>query len=443
MTDIELDYPDVLGMITGGPRFSAEVVQCAFGIHPRTFATGQVIEALLLLQNTCDKPVQVSVMPHLPKKDIDGNRLSMITVKDTIQITLPPAETGLVHIPVSALPPTPPSQGNKLGVRLEVRPPKNFQLIRSAAGGRPASILNMSPFRLNILREIGFSVAFEDDHLITGFDILPGIINAPQPAMTFRYETLWSAKELPQERARYEEMSRRAQAFAQTLDHARLLVPLIRATEKRYDEAGLPLHPAEARFVGKLLAYTMEDGLNTEDGFGLDHSAWFFRLTSVIDDKVILNNVETLVEVLYIGALRDAVRLGLKMIERATGDNLGKPDEHVVYADEVVLSLRGDVRIDLSHAYLPLVLAGVMVNDKIRDGRENLWTSLSQLREAWRGRVRLAGSEYDWVARILSDLISDAENTLIALRIPRPEKPPEKKSEKATPDDTNARKPNS
>src|ERR1044071_1767619 len=157
-TNAVLDYPDVLGTITGGSRLNVELIQCAFAVYPPSTALGQPFEALVLLQNICDRPLQVNVAVQLPRKDSNGNRMSVITSKDEVLITLQGGETGLLHIPIVPHLPTQPSQNNQLGVRFQVRGiPKTYRIVRHIHGGRPASALNMSPFRLNILREVGFT----------------------------------------------------------------------------------------------------------------------------------------------------------------------------------------------------------------------------------------------------------------------------------------------
>src|SRR5258708_9576965 len=94
-TNLPPDYPDVLGTITGGARLNVDFVQCALAAYPPSTAVGQPFEGLLLLQNMIDKPVQVDVTLQLPRKDVNGNRISMITAKDQAQVTLQGGETGL------------------------------------------------------------------------------------------------------------------------------------------------------------------------------------------------------------------------------------------------------------------------------------------------------------------------------------------------------------
>jgi hypothetical protein len=415
-----LGYPDVLGMVTGGIRHHAEVVQCAFAVHPTSITVGQALEALVLIQNACDRPIHVRLHLSLPRKDVEGNRISLVAAKEMIPLDLHGGEVGLLHVPIIPFPPTAPGEAYVVGVRLEPRAPRGCQQVHGPHGGRPASILNISPFRLNILREARFSAEMEGGYLVRTFNILPGAINAAPGETAPRYEVLWSARELPQEQARYQALSEQAAQYAGALDRAALLAPLRAVTEQRYASAGLPLHPAEALFIAKTLTYAMEDGLHIESAFDLRDSRWFQRLVTVAADRGLLDDVDALVAFLYTAVVRDAVRLGLLMVERESGQGLGSAADHLAYADEVMLALERQQGIDLGHAYLPLILAGLLIHNDVKDSRESLWDSLTHIREAWRGRVRLAGSQYEWVARLLSDFSYAAEQRLFRAGVPRP-----------------------
>jgi hypothetical protein len=415
-----LDYPDVLGTITGGPRLTIDVVQCAFAVYPRGTAVGQPFEALVLLQNICDKPIQVQVSLMLPRKDTSGNRLTLITPKDEIVINMQPGETGMLHMPVVPHLPTQPSQNNKMLVRVRVKAPGRYKYVRQPLGGRAASALNMSPFRLNILREVSFiATAADPDVLSAPFDIIPGLMeNIPVSAP--RYESIWTTKELPNEEATYKNNFALAEKFAAAISRSVVMEPLIEITEKRFVQIGMPLHPAEALFMSKALTYTMEDGIDLEPGFKLETSRWFQRLVSIMQDQYILQDSQQLVSFLYTAVLHDAVRLCLPIIERAGKQKFGTSEEHAEYADEVVMALEGRQPVDLGHIYLPLVLNGILLNQGVKLPKESLWTNIEQMREAWRGRVRLAGSAFDPVAKMLDNFLYEAEQTLIRSRVPRP-----------------------
>lgn len=420
-TTSELDYPDILGMITGGPRLNVEVVQCAFGVHPHAAAVGQPFEALVLLQNACDKPAQVTVTVRLPRKDATGNRINISTPKEVIPINLEASEMGLLHIPVVTSEPTQPSPDNLLGVQIGVKGPRRYKTVRPAFGGRAASMLNMSPFRLEILREVGFTANVRDQNMLVDlFNVIPGSVNpAPMPAAP-RYETLWMAKELPKEQARYAEMTEQAKRFANTLSRNLVMEPLTVTTENVFARAGLPLHPGESIHIAKTLTYVMEDGLEIEPGFKLIEGRWFRMLASVMDDKSITGDIDRLIAYLYPGVVHDAVRVGLVLVETHARERLGTRQEHIAYADEVIASLTNPNGTDLGHAYLPLILAGIVLTWRVKGVKENPWTSCAEIREAWQGRKSLGGAPYEWVDRVLNMFLDQSEKYLADIRVPRP-----------------------
>jgi hypothetical protein len=414
------EYPDVLGTITGGVRHNIDIVQCAFAVYPPSTAVGQPVEALVLLQNTCDKPIQVTVSIQLPRKDSQGNRMSLITPKDEIQVGMQAGETGLLHVPVVPHLPTQTSENNKMTVQVQSRIPKNYKLVRQPHGGRAATALNMSPFRLNILREVGFTaIPGAPGTLTSEFSIIPGHVDTIPP-LDVRYETLWSAKEYPNEQAKYTQLAAAAERFAATLSRTQVYQPLISITEQRFARVGLPLHPGESLFVAKLLTYIMEDGLDLEEGFELKQGRWFNRLASIVSDQYMIEDDNRLVNFLYTAVVHDSVRVGLNMVERTAKKKFGTQDEHFTYADEVVSALEGNYPIDLSHVYLPLILAGIMLHQRVKAPKENLWGGIGKLREAWAGRQRLADSHFEPVAEMLEDFLHEAENQLYRARIPKP-----------------------
>src|SRR5258707_4380031 len=180
-----------------------------------------------------DKPVQVDVTLQLPRKDVNGNRISMITAKDQAQVTLQGGETGLLHIPIVPHLPTQPSQDNVLSVQVEAHgPTKGYSVVRHVHGGRAATALNMSPFRLNILREVGFvALSTAPGSLSARFAIIPGVVEKI-PTGDIRYETLWTAKELPSEQVRYAGMAAQAERLAATISRAKAMDPLYIVTEQ-------------------------------------------------------------------------------------------------------------------------------------------------------------------------------------------------------------------
>ena len=122
---------------------------------------------------------------------------------------------------------------------------------------------------------------------------------------------------------------------------------------------------------------------------------------------------------LYLGALYDAVWVTLPMVQTATGKRYGTRQEHRLYADRVVQAVQGNEPIDLSHVYLPLIMAGVLLNIRIALRYENLWQNLELLEEAVRGRGRLTGAQNNEIFVAVGHLIDGARDLLRRSRVPR------------------------
>src|SRR5258707_1646442 len=83
------EYPDVLGTITGGMGHNIDIVQCAFAGYPPSTAVGQPLEALVLFQNTCDKPIQITASIQLSRKNSQGNPICLVKPQNEIQLWMP------------------------------------------------------------------------------------------------------------------------------------------------------------------------------------------------------------------------------------------------------------------------------------------------------------------------------------------------------------------
>jgi hypothetical protein len=422
-TNTNTELPDVLGMITGGLRLNIGILQCAFAISPRNTVVGQPFEALLLLQSAADKPIQVNATLRLPKKDNAGNKINLWLPKDSAQITLQPAETGLLHMPIVSRPPTQPGTESAVALKVDVKFPRNIRMVRPPSGGRPASVLSISPFRINILREVGFRIAQQEEHVLTDtFEIVPGVISAAPPPNAPRYESLWTPRDLASEQAHYAELEQSAEQFAATITRYAVLEPLIELVEQRFLKVGLPLHSSEALLIAKSITYVLEDGLDLHPGFSLYASRWFKQLVGMIEDPATTKDIDKLIVRLFPSLIFDSVLLGLTLVGEESKSSLGSPNEQIEYASEVVAAIEGNIPIDLGHAYLPLVLAGILLNYRIKGMRENPWITLHEISRAWQGRLSNAENQFEWVARVFNGFVRKAEKDLEEARIDRPTK---------------------
>ncbi|GAB4575540.1 MAG: hypothetical protein Kow0077_27530 [Anaerolineae bacterium] len=415
-------YPDVLNAITGGARHEMDTLQCAVGVYPGQTMLGQPFEVLVLLQSKINVPQEVAVMLQLPVRDSSGRRLSFFVPRKEVRLKLSPGEVGLLHLPVVAQPPTPPAPNYPLLVRILARAPKEFSFVRDPGTGRPPSVFNISPFRLDVLRDIGFCADGKVGVLRCRFAVMSGRLPPGTIETAAHYETLWQAEEFELEREQLELAQGKAERLALDFTVGTVLLEVEQQTNDVYAAAGLPLHPAEAHFIAKSITYVMDSAYQYEPDFDLHNARWFQWLCSVImQDERALDRPpgDLAMRELYFGALYDAVVVTLPMVEIALGETFGTPEEHRRYAEALVRAVQGLEPIDLLHAYLPLVMGGVLLNMRIRLREEDLWGPLDDLVEAQRGRTRLHSRENNAVLNGLNRLIAEAQDELRRSRIPR------------------------
>jgi hypothetical protein len=161
----------------------------------------------------------------------------------------------------------------------------------------------------------------------------------------------------------------------------------------------------------------MEDGLDLEDGLARKEGRWFTTLATSNQGAEV--EIPVLLERLYTAIVYDAARVGLQMVSRALRQDPSDSERLMIYADEITTALEGRKSINLGLVYLPLVLAGILLNGQIGQADENPWTSLAQIKEAAQFRVQQVGSEYGTVFRMLDIILQEAERYLIRKNAPR------------------------
>jgi hypothetical protein len=172
---------------------------------------------------------------------------------------------------------------------------------------------------------------------------------------------------------------------------------------QRFEAAGYPLAPVEALFIAKMLMRVLQradpvDDLSdyrTEDVYNVLHTIlvwqqdrhikplphWCTSLLHLIaHNRVAAQYIpQAISQSLYYDLVRDAVPLAFQQIEAETGQALGSADEAERYSGELLRRLQGEAPIDFEFAYLPLLLGGVTINNRVYAGHPHLDEDLHRL----------------------------------------------------------------
>jgi len=255
----DLLYPDVLGAITGGSRFTIGDLQVAVGIFPDRTYINQPIEVIVILQNMIDSNLQVRVGVGFPAEDKKGRPVVIDTPQKITDITVGPGEVGTLRIPIIPLPPTQSGMHFPVRVAIRYRPSvKNPQTVRPPAGGAPPTVLSVSPFKLQALQEVTFNASLwqeSTDVITVHFDIAPRRVALPQQNFATRYEILWTHAGMEEQRTLAREQVNDAHYVASNFTVSNVFIPLLAAVSERFAERNLVLHPGEAAAITKIIAY--------------------------------------------------------------------------------------------------------------------------------------------------------------------------------------------
>jgi hypothetical protein len=437
---MDSNYPDVIATLTGKPGIQLDAIQSALGIYPSAAGLGQPFEVLLLLQNDCDQPVEATLSLELPASDRHGKAIRWYAPQTSATVAMQPGESGMFHFPAMVCQAAQPSSGNVLSTRIDVRAPTGYRLLRTPGQMHPGANLAISSVRLNILREVQFvTVTSRPHYLQSAFAILSA--EFPPPAkhtLQARYETFWTreqplrevpttqpiaktrtAQSVPETRTNQRRVLDPSQV-ANSLTRTTVLDPLVMTTEERFSAAGFVLEPAELVYISKTLLYVLEDGLDLEQGFELTKGRWYRQLCLLAAQSELSDDPAELMPRLFDSVVHDGIRLGVHMVRFALSSSPLVADQSDDAADAMLHALNGETRLTLQQVYWPLVLAGLILNARIKLPGEDLWDSLDGLRHAVQQRRSASDNTRKPLFDALDRLSNDADVMLQRLRVARP-----------------------
>ena len=421
-----INYPDLLGYVTGNvERMNVGVIQAAMAIRPKVVRAGRPFEVLMLLQNAADCPVDVSVVLHLPERDAKRQKGRFIAKVQKLVVGMQPAEVGYIVLPVTTLPDTAMGKDYKITMDLNAKALGKPERIRQPEGGGRVSTpqmrrelvtelenlkkLSFATQKASMLRGTTLEVMF---NLISGktgtvADLKPGWnslwtisdYNSNSMNLLLRYGDLLIEESLPR------------------LVSAKLLPPIQEKVVELFEQNRYPLSDLESGCIARLLVLLMKLGyydptaieieISEEDILETpDPEEDNFKIGTIIGDRHFLVSDEEVVLPRWVnGLLRaiaqdkraakfpgkaiamfafddlllDGLFFGLHSIERATGEDLGTMEDKEEFVHQIMLRLKGEKPMDFMHTYLPLVMAGTLIYERVLVGDEKLTQKLAEM----------------------------------------------------------------
>jgi hypothetical protein len=415
-----VNYPDILGLITGGDRLNVSVVQAALAVRPQPARSGRAFETVLLLQNAANLPAEVIVSLLLPDQDAKRQKGRFGAKMTKLSIILAPAEVGYVSLPAACHPETAPG-AYKIGVELDVKVQGKPARVRAQTGGGtvdPATMPETALKQIEALKKMAFGITKRMGRNIIDVP-LEVTLGKPEPMPELKPGWVSVCKLTD-----YRDDRLLLHAYGETLQvqslpsfkRANIYKPLVETTQIRFGTAGFPLKEPEAHAIAKLMTIILEFAAPKMTGHGYTNAGvygvtpllerdpltldrammlphWTRAMLKAIarDERVASHPVQAATRLVYDELLRDSIEYAFELVETATGENLGSPEEMEHYADRVIELLKsgqGDSGLDFNRVYLPLIMGGIIVNDQMLTEKEDPAELLKGISHALEARLQ-------------------------------------------------------
>ncbi len=417
-----MNCPNVLGAITGGKLLNLDLLQIAVGTRPPSVHAGAPFDALVVLQNASNIDMDAVIRLFVPEMDLSGfsGRISTKLVRP-VRIGLRPGEVGCANMPVLTTVQATPGQDYKLQLEIQVEHKQRGAVrIRDEQGGPPLDFDTLSEERQRDIHTLqGPNYAIEPVGKVThdkatleaSFEILPPAISALPQDLRPAYITLWTLADSPDDTALVEKAQPVVAAILPRLTPASVFFPLLKATQPHFEAGRFRLWAGEAVAIAKLMAFVLAQGVTPAGEAEPAYPRWYTRLCrAVVQNPHAADSLEQLVaEQLYLDLAYDAVMVGFNLLADVASEQFGSQDEMVAYANQLVTALSGKGNsLDVVQVYLPLVLAGLLVNTRVTLPREQTRETVSLLANARDKRAAQQNGDNKFVFDLLDDLIERA-----------------------------------
>lgn len=432
------NYPDILGYLTAGERFCINPLEFALSTDKSAVWAGDAFNVFLLIQNTVDVSVTVTINLNLPTAhNLDG----FMTRTNIMHILIRPAEMGYIQFPVTTAPTL--AVGNyKLNVDISIEVNGKPQIIRTT--NKDPNLDYYFTFSEESLTHI---IKLKSLTFYTGTrGIFSTTLAAPIKVATAKrrtilptrganWKSLWSLSDhsdvRPLLERHYKDLSTK---ILPLLRRERIFKPLIQAAQKRFAKAGYQMHKVEAHFLTKLMVHILESGAGlhalTEyegeqmynvarlletgwrtNGLPIRLPLWCHHLLHLLNTRndVLDDPIATLTTALYDELLRDAINHGFRLIEAFNHEALGTRQEIENYGRQLVQMLwNPDVQLSFEDIYLPLVISGILINESVLLPHEQILTGLNTLADVSVRETRAEANIDDASFQLIDSLIGAA-----------------------------------
>ncbi|MCS6872522.1 MAG: hypothetical protein NZ571_13805 [Anaerolineae bacterium] len=421
------NYPDVLGWYSA-ERQTVDALQVALAVRPSSVAAGKTAEVIVLLQNMLDSETDAILRLALPERDLAGKADRFSTpLKKVVRVGLRSGEVGYATLPFLI---SHQAQTGEYVVQVEVTcEPKKRGAERVRSFEHPAAFdlhdipLERHPI-FSAIHGLRFAARAESKTrtgLLIGapFTVQPPTIAALPGELRPNYVSLWTEADYRDPRLLSARAADLIQKVLPLLRRTQVFFPLLKVVQARFDSAGYRLWAGEAVMIAKMLTHTLEMGapIHIAGRESPIYPRWHTALSQALlsdPDLAVPQAAELLVtRMLLPDLLFDAGMIAFSSLSTLTRESFGSEEELREHLDTLSGALFAQkAPLDLTYAWLPLVLGGLTVNSEVIMPRENAVETLHLFLRARDKRL----DEADESQAILFEMADELVDRMLAGR---------------------------
>lgn len=274
-----VNFPDVLGYISGGTRMDFGVVQAAVAVQPNPAKAGRPMDVTVVLQNTTDSILEVLAVLTVPQRDLAGRNGAFVAKVQRLAIGMQACEVGVLTLPLLAQPGTAPGL-YKISLQITAKANGKGNRIRLAEGGGAfymGAMPRTAQQAIETLRGLKFTggsgkrgglfsgTPTLDGHFTVEAGGLGGVIDRKAD-----YRTLWSRRDMREDPRAMLEKHKAALTdhVLPALDRTRLLEPLVKRTMTRFKDSWYEVSEIEASLIARVMVRILEYACTGQLSYG-------------------------------------------------------------------------------------------------------------------------------------------------------------------------------
>jgi hypothetical protein len=389
-------YPDVIGEYVDTPeRFATGGLQYAGYFSAESIIPGQVAYFYLVLQNTLNVALEATVRFTSPQSGgfLRAKKPLLQIDEEEIAIKLGAAEVGILTIPLIA---TEYAENGECDLTVEAKAAaqeKGERIRPTKSNSFLDNKLIDSPVGLNLVGSLGATYVERNAKKAVFPVIIAGAPGdaAEQAELNHSYEIIWRKKEAKFFTQAVQEVHLREVKLRKELNVEAIYANLYGESTQRFADVGLPLRIGEAIVLAKILTYTCQYFMADSHRFnGLMVPIWEHALESEMDTT---HSLEVIRSVGYYHVIKLAIALSFGLLNQLFNRQLWPRFERQALANHIANNIDLGQPLDMDFLYLPLLLAGTQICDKVRFQGEDVKHTLALMKKARDARIELFTEE--------------------------------------------------